>query len=108
MRRYTPERVTIIRAHHPLLGQEFPVVREGREVLLLELADRSRIRLPRNWTDADGPPETSPGSGPAVVCTVDSLRAVARLVEALAARATSRATGRGCGERAAETSSPEG
>ena len=108
MRRYTPERVTVIRAHHPFVGQEFLVVREGREFLLLELADRSRIRLPRNWTDADGLAATSPGSGPAVVCTVDSLRAVARLVEALAARATSRATGPDCGEREAEPSSPEG
>ena len=63
------------------------MVREGRQLLLLELADRSRVRVPRGWTDADGPSTAPSVVGPPRECTIESLRELAGLVDALQSRA---------------------
>jgi hypothetical protein len=76
--------VTVTRRHHPLRGQSLEVFREGRNDLTVWLADGSRILMPRSWTDADGAREAS--SVRLTVFTVDALRALIVLVDALTRR----------------------
>ena len=44
----------IIRRHHPLQGQKFEVLMEGKNYLAIRLRDGSSMRIPRDWTDVDG------------------------------------------------------
>jgi len=48
------------------------------------LADGSAIRMPRSWTDADGAPVPEPL--PATLVTVDSVRELIALLDALRRR----------------------
>jgi hypothetical protein len=62
------------------------VLVEGRgEELTVELPDRSTMRMPRKWTDADGAAGSSPQELPAVF-TVEALRDLVELVAALRQR----------------------
>ena len=80
----TPQRVTITRRHHPSEGGSFEVVFGGRSTLVLRLADGSRMRIPRAWTDADG--GCLGVKAPEHVFTADALRALGKLVASLAQR----------------------
>jgi Family of unknown function (DUF5372) len=77
----TPPHVTITRRHHPLQGHTFEVVRGGPRELVIRTVDGVVMRVPRAWTDADG--ETSTAAGPDAVFTVEAIRVLVALVEAL-------------------------
>ena len=80
-----PDRVLVTRRHHPLEGQELDVVRGGRSELTVRNPDSATMRIPRAWTDADGvmPPTKEE---PSTQLTIDALRALMRLVDALGDR----------------------
>jgi hypothetical protein len=82
----TPSEVRITRRHHPLEGQAFAVVRGGPRELVIRAVDGVVMRLPRAWTDADG--VTHGGASPDAVFTVEAIRALVELVEALRGRRT--------------------
>jgi len=75
--------VRLVRKHHPLEGQTFEVVLGGRATVVVRLGDGTRMRLPRSWTDMDG----IATSAAERLCTVDSLREVLELLEALRRKA---------------------
>jgi len=75
----------VVRRHHPLVGRSLPVVREGRQQLIVRLPDESTMRLPRAWTDADGEAPAA-ASAQDTVCTVGGLTELADLVATLRAR----------------------
>ena len=73
--------MTITRRHHPLKGQTFDVLQTGPHQLVVRALGGLAMRLPRAWTDADGlPAETSE---PDAVFSVDAIRALLEIVEAL-------------------------
>jgi len=77
----TQSQVTITRRHHPLKGQTFDVLQTGPQQLVVRVPGGLAMRLPRAWTDADGlPAETS---DPDAVFSVDAIRALLEIVEAL-------------------------
>jgi hypothetical protein len=73
----------VTRRHHPLVGQVLEVVRGGRTQIVLRLSDDTTMRLPRSWTDIDGVAVFAAET----IYTVDSLRELLELVEALRRRA---------------------
>lgn len=81
-RHFSASEVTLTRRHHPLEGRRFEVVSGGPTQIVMRLSDGSSMRVPRSWTDADGPP---PGASERVF-TIDSLRELVALVEALQRR----------------------
>jgi len=83
-RRDTAEHVTVIRRHHPLEGQSLEVLKGGQH-LIVRLRDGSTMRLLRSWTDADGPDVSQP-SQLSTMFTIDSLRELIGLLEALRRR----------------------
>jgi hypothetical protein len=50
----SPSRVRVARRHHPLLNQEFEVLKANKQTLVIRLADGSALKIPRAWTDATG------------------------------------------------------
>lgn len=82
----TPSEVRITRRHHPLEGQAFAVVRGGPREFVIRAVDGVVMRLPRAWTDADG--VTHSGASPDAVFTVEAIRALVELIEALRGRRT--------------------
>jgi hypothetical protein len=73
----------VTRRHHPLLGEQLEVLVEGRgDHLGVRLPDGSTTRIPRAWTDADGAAESREPAA-ATVFTVDALRELIELVEAI-------------------------
>ena len=79
------KRVRVTRAHHPLLGQEFEVLKVSAKNVVVQLPDGSRLRLPRQWTD-DGSPVAADGCEEANRLTIDGLQCLLRLVRALRER----------------------
>jgi hypothetical protein len=77
----TPSRVKITRRHHPLQGRIFDVLHTGQRQLVVRALGGLAMRLPRAWTDADGPPAET--SEPDAVFSVDAIRALLEIVEAL-------------------------
>jgi hypothetical protein len=75
--------VKVTRRHHPLEGQPFEVVTLGPTQIVVRLGDRTTMRLPRRWTDADGAPPPRSREG---VFTSDSLRELLERVEAMRRR----------------------
>ena len=73
--------MTITRRHHPLQGQTFDVLHTGRHQLVVRALDGLAMRLPRAWTDADGAPAET--GEPDAVFSVDAIRALLEIVEAL-------------------------
>ena len=80
----TPPRVKITRRHHPLQGQTFDILQTGRHQLVVRAGGGLAMRLPRAWTDADGAPAAA--SEPDAVFSVDAIRALVEIVEALRRR----------------------
>jgi hypothetical protein len=78
--RNTPERIEITRRHHPLQGQQFEVLKDGKKRILIRTGDGMSMYIPREWTDADGakPEEHHKHDG---YFTVESLRRLLELVE---------------------------
>jgi hypothetical protein len=78
--------VTIIRPHHPLRGQQFDVLREGKE-LTLRLHDGTSMRILRQWTDADVDGAVHRSAAVAEgIYTTEALRRLFALVDALKSR----------------------
>ena len=74
------------RPHHPLQGTEVAVLVEGRgDELTVELPDHSTMRMPREWTDADGA-GTGSAERPPAVFTVQAFRELVELVALLRQR----------------------
>ena len=48
--------MTITRRHHPLAAQTLEVVTGGPAQIVVRIPDGTVMRVPRAWTDADGPP----------------------------------------------------
>jgi hypothetical protein len=80
--------VAITRRHHPAEGKTFVVVRGGPNQLVIRLDDDSTMRIPRSWTDADGPCERT--DAPERVFTIDALRELGALVVSLARRCSAK------------------
>jgi hypothetical protein len=68
-----------------LLGQELEVLTEDKKHVVVRAPDGLSLKAPRLWTDVDGADGERDCSGDAVF-TVDSLRALAVLLEALTQR----------------------
>jgi hypothetical protein len=66
------------------VGQQFEVTSGGPTFIVIRLADATPMRLPRAWTDADGP-----SAGPACerIFSVEALRELTTLVASLGRRA---------------------
>ena len=77
----TPSQVRITRRHHPLQGLALEVLHTGPRELVVRAPDGFSMRLPRVWTDADG--AAAAGSAPDAVFSVDAIRALLEIVEAL-------------------------
>jgi hypothetical protein len=75
--------VRLTRRHHPLEGQRLEVVRLGPVQVIVRLSDGTAMRLPRSWTDIDGDAALTAEH----ICSVDSLREVLELLEALRRKA---------------------
>jgi hypothetical protein len=73
--------VTITRRHHPLKGQTFDVLQTGPRQLVVRALGGLAMTVPRAWTDADGAP--AEGNEPEAVFSVDAIRALLEIVEAL-------------------------
>ena len=80
--RNTPERVKIIRPHHPLLHHEFDVLKADQHCLVVQHFDGGSMKIPRAWTDADGEQESRQRCHPQVF-TVEALRELLDLSDAL-------------------------
>ncbi len=81
----SPTKVTVTRRHHPLQGQRFDVLFEGKVNLTIKLPNGSSMRILRSWTDADGSSGRAVPSGERVF-TVDALRELLTLTAALKQR----------------------
>ena len=79
----TPSDVTITRRHHPLQGHRLEVVSGGTSAIVVRILDGTTMRIPRAWTDADGAP---PHETPETVFSIEALRDLLRLVDAISAR----------------------
>lgn len=73
------------RRHHPLEGQSLEVVRGGKSELVVRHPDSMTMRIPRAWTDADGPPPPREKAAETQL-TVDALRELMHLVDVLGDR----------------------
>ncbi len=80
--RNTPERVKITRPHHPLLHQEFEVLKADQHRLVVQHFDGGSMKILRVWTDADGQQESRQRCHP-LVFTVEALRELLDLTDAL-------------------------
>lgn len=79
----TPSDVTVTRRHHPLLGHRLEVVSGGTSAIVVRIADGTTMRIPRAWTDADGPPPHEPDE---TVFSIEAVRDLLRLLDAIGAR----------------------
>jgi hypothetical protein len=74
--------VKITRPHHPLLEQEFEVLKAGQHRLVVQHFDGGSMKIPRAWTDADGEQDVGARSH-SQVFTVEALRELMALIDAL-------------------------
>ena len=80
--RFSPAEITVIRRHHPLEGEQLEVLAERGRGLDVRLSDGTSMRIPRDWTDADGSPPGQPLTSEAVY-SVKAVRELIELVRAL-------------------------
>ena len=73
------------RRHHPLYGKELEVLTHRKRHIVVRSPDGLSMKLPRSWTDVDGTDGSEDSSGDAIF-TVESLRELGVLLEALAQR----------------------
>jgi hypothetical protein len=78
--------VRVIRRHHPLRGRELEVLSASKRMILVRHPDSLTMRIPRDWTDADGVPLETPNIQDTRL-TVVSLRELIHLVDVLGGRA---------------------
>ena len=80
-----PSKITVIRRHHPLCGQELEVLSAGKVWVVVCLGDGSTVKIPRRWTDADGTLQCVE-LGSDSKFSLSGLRELLKLVEALGGR----------------------
>ncbi|MFN7609630.1 MAG: hypothetical protein ACK5QX_01630, partial [bacterium] len=89
-----PDRVTIIRRHHPFEGECLEVLRhlkkQNRLLFVVILPDGSKSHIPSEWTDFKAGPSTA-AQNTAVVGAPEHLLALRVLTDALLQRTTSAA-----------------
>jgi hypothetical protein len=51
-----PFKITIIRRHHPLEGQQLELLSTGKNSVVVRLCDGSSLKILRRWTDRDAGP----------------------------------------------------
>ena len=68
------------RRHHPLLNQEFEVLKADKSNIILRVLDGSALKMPRAWTDAEGTKGAHMISASSVF-TLESLRELIELVD---------------------------
>jgi len=91
IRKDFPTHIRVTRCHHPLHGQELEVLTHGKRHVVVRSPDGLSMKLPRSWTDIDGVGFGGDSSGDAIF-TVESLRELGVLLEALAQRLQCRRT----------------
>jgi hypothetical protein len=74
--------VKVTRRHHPLLDQEFDVLKADKHTLTIRLADGSALKMPRAWTDAADASSGVHAATPSVFSVI-SLRDLVTLVDTL-------------------------
>jgi hypothetical protein len=89
IRKDSPTLIRVTRRHHPLHGQELEVLTHGKRHVVVRSPDGLSMKLPRSWTDIDGVGFGGDSSGDAIF-TVESLRELGVLLEALAQRESGR------------------
>ena len=75
----------IVRPHHPLLHQEFEVLKGGEHRLVVQHFDGGSMKIPRAWTNADGDQAVAEYCHPQVF-TVQALRELLELADAIRQR----------------------
>lgn len=73
----------MVRRHHPLEGRLLELTQGGPQQVVVRLPDGTTTRIPRGWTDLDGPPD-DPGAD--LVCALPGLVKLTELIEALLGR----------------------
>ena len=84
-RQVCPAQIEVVRRHHPLAGQSFPVIRITRTFVVIQLVDRSHLKLPRKWTSIDYDPSDDPLLHDAVF-TLPSVSLLLNLMQILSRR----------------------
>jgi hypothetical protein len=84
-RQVFPTEVEVVRRHHPLIGQRFPVIRAGKAFLVFHLGDGSHLKIPTCWTSAGYDPSDDPLLQDAVFTTA-SISALLDLIQNLSRR----------------------
>ena len=72
----------MIRRHHPLVGQELEVLSANKSVVVVRLSNGSSLKIPRQWTDADGA-QSGPELQGESELSVQGLRELLELLESL-------------------------
>jgi hypothetical protein len=80
-----PSKITVIRRHYPLRGQELEVLSAGKVCIVVHLGDGSVAKIPRRWTDADGTTQCVELGGDSKFSLL-GLRELLKLVDALGGR----------------------
>lgn len=80
-------KIRVIRRHHPLVGQDLGVLSVSKTVVVVRLPNGSSLKVPRQWTDADGAPVCQELQGESKLC-IQGLGELLRLLEALRKRTT--------------------
>jgi len=75
----------VTRRHHPLHGQELEILTQSKGHIVVRSPDGLSLKLPHGWTDVDGT-ECGGDAGGDAIFTVESLRELGVLLEALARR----------------------
>ncbi len=72
----------ITRRHHPLVGQHFDVLMDGNERIVIRLNDGTSMRIPPEWTSAEGG-TNEVQKGRDSVFSVEALRDLIRVLDGL-------------------------
>ncbi len=80
-----PEKILITRKHHPLVGQRFEILVDGKKFLVIRLHDGSAAKIPKQWTELAATENQSLANGDNQF-SVESLREFLKLVEAISRR----------------------
>ena len=74
--------MAITRRYHPLAGEQFDVLMDGNERIVIRLKDGTSMRIPREWTSAEGGTDEVENRRDCVF-SVESLREVIRVLDGL-------------------------
>ncbi len=78
-------RIRVIRRHHPLVSQDLEVLSASKTAVVVRLLNGSSLKVPRQWTDADGAQACPELQGESRF-SIQGLREFLHLLEALRKR----------------------